>query len=95
MVEYHNPEASVGIEQAPYTLAIPVRGSNAISVGLLANGFPDSVNFLNELQSVLQDLEPGIEIHAYNKGNASVPASEKLLNTIKGECQALIAAYGH
>jgi hypothetical protein len=95
MVDYHNPEAETGIEQVPYSLSIPIQGSNAVRVGFLANGFPDSENFLNELQAVMQDLEPGIEIHAYNKGNASVPANEKMLNTITGECQAVVAAYGH
>ena len=95
MIEYHNPEASVGIENQPYELSLAIKGSNSITLGFLANGFPDSVNFLNELQSAMQDLEPGIEVHTYNKGNASVPASEQLLGEIGGECQGVIAAYGH
>lgn len=95
MIEYHNPEAEVGIEIEPYTLSSKVRGSNSISIGFLANGFPDSVNFLNELQAAVQALEPGVEVHTYNKGNASVPANDEMLATIKDECQAVIAAYGH
>ena len=95
MIEYHNPEASVGIENQPYELSLAVKGSNSVNIGFLANGFPDSVNFLTELQSAMQKLEPGIEVHAYNKGNASVPASDHLLGEISGECQGVIAAYGH
>jgi len=95
MIEYHNPEASVGVDFQPYKLSLPVTGSNAVNLGFLANGFPDSVNFLNELQTAMQALEPGIEVHAYNKGNASVAASDQLLGEISGECQGVIAAYGH
>ena len=95
MIEYHNPEASVGIENQPYKLSLALKGSNSVNLGFLANGFPDSVSFLNELQSAMQELEPGIEAHAYNKGNASVPASDQLLGEISGECQGVIAAYGH
>ena len=95
MIEYHNPEAKVRIENQPYELSLAVKGSNSVNLGFLANGFPDSVNFLDELQNALQELEPGIEVHTYNKGDASVPASEQLLGEISGECQGVIAAYGH
>lgn len=95
MIEYHNPEAQVGTEIEPYDLSATVRGSNSISIGFLANGFPDSENFLNVLQEAVQALEPGVEVHAYNKGNASVPANDDMLATIEDECQAVVAAYGH
>ncbi len=95
MIEYHNPEASVGIEIEPYTLTTEIRGSNSYHIGFLANGFPDSENFLNALQEAVQAIEPGVEVHAYNKGNASVPANDEMLATIEDECQAVIAAYGH
>lgn len=95
MINYHNPEAKVGIDITPYELSAQVSGSNAISIGFLANGFPDSVNFLNELEGVMQALEPGIEVHSYNKGNASVPANDELLGKIQSECHAVVAAYGH
>lgn len=95
MVQYHNPEAAVGIDTQPYELSIPVRGANAISVGFLANGFPDSVNFLIQLEAAMQALEPGIEVHAYDKGNASIPANDEMLGQMQSECQAVVAAYGH
>ena len=95
MIEYHNPEAQTGIKAEPYTLSLNVKGANAVSLGFLANGFPDSVNFLDALQEVMQELEPGIVVNAYNKGNASMPANEQLLGEIGGECQGVIAAYGH
>jgi hypothetical protein len=85
----------VGIEVMPYTLSAVIQGANSINVGFLANGFPDSENFLNALQETMQELEPGIEVHSYNKGNASVPANDELLGTMTHECDAVVAAYGH
>ncbi len=95
MIEYLNPEARVGVEETPYELSVKVSSEDATSLGLLANGFPDSVEFLDELGTALQKLRPGIVVHAYNKGNASIAANEQLLGEIGGECVGVIAAYGH
>ena len=95
MSEYHNPDAPVGIEETPYELSVAVRGEDATPIGLLANGFPDSVEFLAALGESLKALRPGIAIHAYNKGNASIPAGQTLLGEIGGDCVGVIAAYGH
>ncbi len=95
MIEYHNPEGEVGTEITPYNLSTVIRGSNTINIGFLANGFPDSENFLNALHEAMQALEPGIEVHAYNKGNASIPAGDEILGDIESNCQAVVAAYGH
>ena len=95
MIEYHNPDASVGVKETPYDLSITLDGDEPTRIGLLANGFPDSVEFLNELGNALQELRPGITMHAYNKGNATIPANEQLLGEIGGDCVGVIAAYGH
>ena len=95
MIEYHNPDAPVGVEETPYELSLTISSEDATSIGLLANGFPDSVEFLHELGGALQKLLPGITVHAYNKGNASIPANEQLLGEIGGECVGVVAAYGH
>ena len=95
MLEYHNPDARVGVEETPYDLSVAISSEDATSIGLLANGFPDSVEFLNELGAALQKLRPGIDVHAYNKGNASIAAGEQLLGEIGGECVGVVAAYGH
>jgi len=95
MIEYHNPEATVGIEVTPYQLSAVIQGTDTINIGFLANGFPDSENFLHELGSAMQRIEPGIAVFSYIKGNASIPASEELLNEVTGHCAAVVAAYGH
>ena len=46
MIEFLNPDADVGIENTPYDLSVKVEGDNATTIGLLANGFPDSVPWL-------------------------------------------------
>ena len=95
MIKYHNPDARVGVEDTPYDLSIKLDGDGSTGIGLLANGFPDSVEFLDELGNALQELRPGITVHAYNKGNATIPANEQLLGEIGGECVGVVAAYGH
>ena len=95
MIEYHNPEAKTAIESIPYQLSATIQGCNAINIGFLANGFPDSESFLQQLDSAMRELEPGIGGFLYNKGNASIPASEELLAEIVGKCSAVVAAYGH
>ncbi len=95
MIEYHNPDAKVGVEETPYDLSLQIKQEGATSIGLLANGFPDSVEFLEALGHALRTLRPGIDLHAYNKGNASIAANEQLLGEIGGDCVGVIAAYGH
>jgi hypothetical protein len=95
MIEYHNPEAKVGVDEIPYQLSANVRGSGGISIGFLANGFPDSESFLHELAGAMQAIEPAIVALPYNKGNASVAANESLLSEINNHCSAAITAYGH
>jgi hypothetical protein len=95
MIEYHNPQAEVDIENIEYTLSAILTGAESIDVGFLANGFPDSEGFLDELAAAMQKLQPGIQAHRYNKGNASIPAPEALLNEARRDCAAVVAAYGH
>ena len=69
--------------------------SDAPVVGLLANGFPDSVAFLDEVEHALTDVLPGAVVRRYDKGNASIVAGDQLLDGITAECTAVVTAYGH
>ena len=64
-------------------------------MALLANGFPDSENFLNRLGEALTARFAHLKVRVWNKGNASIPAPTQMLNEIKASCQVAIAAYGH
>ena len=89
-----DPRAEVATEAEPYDLRVDWSGGPP-AIGLLANGFPDSESFLDEVGVVLAERLPGVVIRSWNKGNASAPASDQLLDGIAAEVGAVIAAYGH
>ena len=95
MIEYHNPTAEVTAEVLTYDLKINLSGNNQATIGLLANGFPDSVNFLNQIALAIETEHPGVSLRYYDKGNASIPANDEILGDISEHCDAVIAAYGH
>jgi hypothetical protein len=66
-----------------------------VTIGLLANGFPDSEVFLSKVATVLKERLPNVTTRLWNKGNAGVPASAEMLSEITANCQVAIAAYGH
>ena len=94
MIEFHNPDADVAVEPIPYDLALQVRGAT-VEIGLLANGFPDSVPFAEHLGEALRQLEPGIRLKSFDKGDPTNPAGEALLEDIQSSCAGVIALYGH
>ena len=96
MITFHDPRGEVASAATPYELSHQfAEQGQGTTVALLANGFPDSDNFLNEVGNALKELMPNIELKFWNKGNASIPAPESMLQEIKAQCQIAIAAYGH
>lgn len=91
-VRFVDPRSASATTPEPYALRADL--ANA-TIGLLANGFPDSVNFLTEVEAVLKAALPGTTFARYDKGNASMPASSEMLGEIAAECTAVVAAYGH
>ncbi len=94
MIEFHDPRAPTEVAVTPYLLGIDLESGKDFTVGFLANGFPDSDVFLQEVATALTK-RTGVKAKHWNKGNASIPASPKILDEIKASCQAVIAAYGH
>ncbi len=97
MITFHDPRGEVGTEVEPYTLSFDVAANAGagVTVGLLANGFPDSENFLNAVGDALRKRLPEVNVLSWNKGNASIPAPDEMLTDIQKQCQVGIAAYGH
>jgi hypothetical protein len=93
-IEYLDPRAEPGLPVDPYDLCIDL-SEPGLTIGLLANGFPDSMNFLVEVGQVLKKRLPEIDVRTFDKGNASIVAGDALLDAISGECRAVITAYGH
>ena len=96
-VTFLDPRAEPGLPVDPYTarLADSARSSGT-TIGLLANGFPDSVAFLDHVEKALADAAPvGTTFKRYDKGNASITAPGQLVEVITKECHAVVTAYGH
>ena len=93
MVDFVDPRAATAVESAPYELSL-APNSGDMKIGYLANGFPDSERFLQALAAQVEKLLSATSTH-WNKGNASIPAPQTMLDEIRGSCQAAIAAYGH
>ena len=97
MITFHDPRGETATAIEPYALQCEVSAADGagITVGLLANGFPDSEQFLSALGRALQARLPALQIRSWNKGNASIPAPDTMLAEIVDTCQVGIAAYGH
>ena len=92
-VQFVDPRGEPAAAAEPYELADPL--DDGVVVGLMANGFPDSVAFLDRVEEALGATVPGATFRRYDKGNASALASDELLDTIAAECRTVVAAYGH
>ena len=97
MISFHDPRGEKSQSEETYELSCDVAANEGrgITLGLLANGFPDSENFLRHIGDVFKEQLPGLEIKVWNKGNASSPAPQSMLEDIRKSCQAVVAAYGH
>jgi hypothetical protein len=92
-IHYHDPRATPPSAPLAYTLRADF--SQPLTMGLLANGFPDSAEFLQALKEALQKALPAASFRHYNKGNPSIPATDTMLDLISAECQVVASAYGH
>ena len=94
VVRFLDPRAEPGRPVDPYELAVDVT-TGSVDVAMLANGFPDSVAFLEELEASLAERLPDARFWRYDKGNPSVVAPDSMLDEIAGRCTVVAAAYGH
>ena len=92
-IEFLDPRGVPETAAVPYELSADLSGQ--ATVGLLANGFPDSVVFLDQAEAAMRAMRPELSYARYDKGNASAIADETMLDSIVDECQAVVAAYGH
>ncbi len=95
MIEFHDPRAQPGVPVESYELGIDLADADQVTVGLVANGFPDSVAFLDHVEKSLAEALPGAVFRRWNKGNASAVVSDEMLGEIVAESRAVVAAYGH
>jgi len=94
MIEFLDPRAQSGTTLESYDLGIDVSQGD-IEIGLLANGFPDSVRFLDCVEEALTARLPAARFRRYDKGDPTSVVPDPMLETIVAECRAVVAAYGH
>ena len=92
-VQFHDPRAEPSRPVEPYRLRAALDGS--VTIGLLANGFPDSVEFLDAVEEALGESLPEATFTRYDKGGPSISVTEHLVDEIVERCDAVVTAYGH
>ena len=92
-IQFHDPRAEPSRPVEKYGLKAALDGP--IALGLLANGFPDSVEFLEAVEDALGEALPEASFHRYNKGGPSIPVIAHLVDDIVERCDAVVTAYGH
>jgi hypothetical protein len=93
-VTYVDPRGEVADLDEPYELGIDLTAGTPV-IGLLANGFPDSAEFMDVVGTALAGIAPGVALRRFGKANLSAPAPDALLKEIAGDCVAVVTAYGH
>ena len=71
----------------------PIPGSPTI--GLLANGFPDSAQFLDAVAQRVSAAIEGVTFERVTKISPPTPLTDAQLALLTTKCDAVIAAYGH
>lgn len=62
-------------------------------IALFANGKLNAERFLDELGGLLQHRF-GVQVHKFNKGNASIVAPKKLVDEMASQCEVAVVAVG-
>ena len=94
-ITYLDPTSAPGLAVEPYGVAALAAGK-AATIGLLANGFPDSIVFLDHVERALLNVAPaGTVVKRYAKPNASAVVSDQTLQKMTDECEAVVTSYGH
>ncbi len=96
-ITYHDPRASPSAPIEPYAPILNWSAADGpLSIGLLANGFPDSENFIRLVGAALLPRLPANTTTVFlNKGNASAPATVAQVSGMATEVHVVVTAYGH
>lgn len=93
-IEFHDPRAEPGAPVDPYELSVDIT-EGAPTIGLIANGFPDSEAFLDQVEKAMAVALPQVSFRRWNKHNASSMISDAMLDEVADDCAAVVGAYGH
>lgn len=92
-MQFVDPQPAPSTPADLYELSSPLDAGSTI--GLFANGFPDSVEFLDQVEAALAKRLDDADFLRMNKGNASRLATDQEVAAAAERCDAVVAAYGH
>jgi hypothetical protein len=92
-MQFVDPQPAPSAPADIYDLTTPLRSGS--SIGLFANGFPDSVAFLDKVEAALSAQLEDPNFIRFDKGNASRLATDEEITAAAEQCDAVVAAYGH
>jgi hypothetical protein len=92
-VTYLDPTAEESIPAEPYELFLDL-SKRPLTIGLVANAFPDATNFMDAVAREVANLLPGVTLKRYQKPTVE-PVTEAMLAEIARDCDGMLAAWGH
>ena len=97
VITYLDPRSAPSAPIDPYVVSRkPLADGEPLRIGLMANGFPDSVAFLERVRDSLTHHTPdGTVIVLHNKGNASAVATPAQIDALANDAHVVVTAYGH
>ena len=94
-VSFHDPRPPI-VEAAQSFRSLPLRKiPSAPTIGLLANGFPDSAQFLDAVARRIAAVVDGVGFERVTKVSPPTPLTEAQVTLLTTTCDAVVAAYGH
>jgi hypothetical protein len=96
VIEFLDPKAEPAAVPHDYVLGLgPDPEARPLCIGLLANGFADSEEFLAAVGTALGVRMPRTTFVAARKPNPSVLVSDEVFDDLVARCDAVVTAYGH
>jgi hypothetical protein len=92
-ITYLDPAAEESIPAEPYELFLDL-ARRPLTLGLIANAFPDATNFMDAVAREVASVLPGVTLKRYQKPTVE-PLSDAMLTEIAKECDGVLAAWGH
>ncbi len=94
-VSFHDPRPPI-VEAEQSFAHLPLRSiPRAPTIGLLANGFPDSAQFLDAVAQQISARVDGATFERVTKVSPPTPLTVAQLSMLTTTCDAVVAAYGH
>lgn len=92
-VTYVDPAAEESTPVEAYELFLDTK-RRPLTIGLLANAFPDATHFTDCIEAALAPHLPGATFKRYQKASVD-PVQPAMLDEIVAGCDGVISVWGH